>query len=185
MSVKPHAEPILYNYYVTEGISEIHLHRCEKVKDLGVLIDSKSSFEYSILGIIKRNFAHVGKESFVLYKSMVRSRLEFSNSVWSPYKVGLIDMLEKVQKRATKMVSNCSKLSYFDRLKYLGIPTLKYRRYRGDMIETYKILHGFYDCTVSPTLPRYDFTATRGNNFKLVKHYCKYDMRKFFYSENY
>jgi len=45
-------------------------------------------------------------------------------------------MLEKVQKRATKMVSSCSKLSYFDKLKYLGIPTLKYRRYRGDMIET-------------------------------------------------
>ena len=43
-----------------------------------------------------------------------------------------------------------------------------------------KILHGLYDCTVSPTLPRYDFTATRGNNFKLVKHYCRYDVRKYF-----
>ena len=75
-------------------------------------------------------------------------------------------MLEKVQKRATKMVSNCSKLSYFDRLKYLGTPTLKYRRYRGDMIETYKILHGFYDCTVSPTLPRYDMTSRlKGKQF--------------------
>ena len=49
------------------------------------------------------------------------------------------------------------------------------------MIETYSILHGTYDCTVSPALPRCDFTATMGNNFKLVKHYCKYDMRKYFF----
>ena len=46
-----------------------------------------------ILGLIKRNFAHVGKELFVLlYKSLVRSHLEFSYSVWSPYKVGLIEI---------------------------------------------------------------------------------------------
>jgi len=79
---------------------------------------------------------------------MVRSHLEFSNSVWSPYKVGLIEMLEKVQKRATKMVSACNKLSYSDRLNYLDIPALKYMKHRGDLIETYKILHGIYDCTV-------------------------------------
>ena len=59
------------------------------------------------------------------------------------------------------MVSACSKSSYSDRLKYLDIPTLKYRRYRGNMIETYKILHDIYEDTVSPTLPRCDFTATR------------------------
>jgi len=48
------------------------------------------------------------------------------------------------------------------------------------MIETYKILHGIYDCTVSPSLPRCEFTVTRGNDFKLVKRYCKYDMQKYF-----
>jgi len=51
------------------------------------------------------------------------------------------------------------------------------------MIETYKILHGIYNCTVSPTLPRCDFVATRGNNLKLVKHYCKYDMQKYFFTQ--
>ena len=40
-----------------------------------------------------------------------------------------------------------------ERLKVLGNPTLKYRRYRGDMIEMYKILHGIYDTAVSPDLP--------------------------------
>jgi len=38
-------------------------------------------------------------------------------------------------------------------LKVLVIPTLKYRRYRGDMIETFKILHGIYDTAVAPVLP--------------------------------
>jgi len=64
-----------------------------------------------------RNFPHVGKEPFILlYKSMVRSYLEFFNSVWSPYKIGLLETLEKVQKRANKMVLSCSRLFYSDRL---------------------------------------------------------------------
>ena len=59
----------------------------------------------NILGIIKRNFDRIGKDSFVLLcKSMVRSHFEFSSSVWSPYKIGLTEKIEKVQKRATKMV---------------------------------------------------------------------------------
>jgi len=47
------------------------------------------------------------------------------------------------------------------------------------MIETCKILHGIYDPTVSPCLPCHQFPATRGNNFKLVKHYCGYDIQKY------
>jgi len=52
------------------------------------------------------------------------------------------------------MVPSCKGLSYMERLKVLGIPTLKYRRCRGDMIETYKILHGTYDTAVAPVLPQ-------------------------------
>ena len=44
----------------------------------------------------------------------------------------------KVQKRATELVISSKKLSYIDRLVHLGLPTLKYRRSHGDMIE------GFY-----------------------------------------
>ena len=43
--------------------------------------------------------------------------------------------MEKVQKRATKLVHECNRLPYTERLKYLNLPTLKYRRHRGDMIE--------------------------------------------------
>ena len=49
-----------------------------------------------------------------------------------------VDKLERVQKRATKLIPELSKKSYSDRrLKALKSPRLKYRRYRGDMISIY------------------------------------------------
>jgi len=55
-----------------------------------------------------------------------------------------IEEIEKVQKRATKLVSACKTLSYEQRLIYLKLSTVKYRR-EGDIIETYKTLNKFYD----------------------------------------
>ena len=50
------------------------------------------------------------------------------------------------------MVRGCKDLSYTERLKLLNLPTLKFRRLRGDMIEVFKILNGFYDAQVVPNL---------------------------------
>ena len=72
---------------------------------------------------------------------MVRPHLEYANSVWCPYKIGDIKEIEKVQKRATKLIINLKNMSYTDRHKRLNLPTLKYRRLRGDMIEVFKITH--------------------------------------------
>ena len=47
-------------------------------------------------------------------------------------------MIENVQIRATKLVDGFHDLTYEERLKRLGLPTLTYRRERGDMIEVYK-----------------------------------------------
>ena len=81
----------------------------------------------------------------LLYKSMVRPHLEYANSVWCPYKLGDIKEIEKVLKRATKLIINFKNMSYTDRLQHLNLPTLKYRRLRGDMIEVFKITHKIYD----------------------------------------
>ena len=82
--------------------------------------------------------------------------------------------------RATKLVNNVKHLSYENRLKKLKLPTLKYRRVRGDMIEVYKIIHGKYDKTCSLELLYRSLHATRTNFLKLTNTKCHCDLRKYF-----
>jgi len=118
----------------------------------------------------------------MLYKSLVRSHLEYANVVWCPYKKGDISLLERVQRRATKLISSIKHLPYEDRLKKLKLPSLKYRRARGDMIEVFKILNGYYDNIDNISLAPNVSVATRGNKYKLFQSYVKYDLRKHFFT---
>jgi len=115
------------------------------------IITEKINKANSMLGIIKTNFRNINQDTFViLYKSLVRCHLEYANSVWNPYQIQFIKALEKVQMRATRLIYKLRNKSYEERLRILDLPTLKYRRLRGDMVETYKILSGKYDVSVSP-----------------------------------
>jgi len=99
-----------------------------------------------MLDIIKRNFVHISCNCFViLYKSLVKSHLEYANSVWDPKRKSDVDKLERVQKTAIKLMPELFKRSYSDRLKALNLPMPKYRRHHGDMIELFKIIKGIYD----------------------------------------
>jgi len=94
-----------------------------------------------MIGLIKRNFIHMDSRTFImLYKAMVRPHVEYTNSIWPPYKKD-IEAIEKVQKTATKLIISLKELPYKKRLLQLNLHTLKYRRLRGDMIEVYKIIH--------------------------------------------
>jgi len=77
-----------------------------------------------------------------LYTVMVRPHQEYGNVVWHPQLPKGIDLIEAVQHRATKMVPALHNFLYADRLKRMDLPSLMYRRLRGDVIETYKYLHG-------------------------------------------
>jgi len=73
-----------------------------------------------VLGVIKRNFVLTDEEDFrLLFNGFVRPHQEYCVSVWSPYLVKDIECLEKVQRRATKLVQGST--SSKDRLKLLGI----------------------------------------------------------------
>ena len=80
-----------------------------------------------------------------LYKTLVRTHLDYASSVWAPYKTKDMEILENVQRRCTRLLPYLKDLSYEDHLRMVKLPTLSYHRWRGDLIEVYKMLHGFYD----------------------------------------
>ena len=148
-------------------------------------ISEKSKKANQIMGIIRRSFRYLNKEIFTkLFKSMVRPHLEYAASTWNPYHKQDIKKLESVQRRATKQVPELKDLSYKDRLTSLKMPTLAYRRMRGDLIETYKIVTGKYDKAVSDLLPLHQVlgTTTRGHSLKLAKPSSHKDLSKFFFT---
>ena len=118
-------------------------------KDLGVTVDSQLSFEDHIankvrianamVGLIRRSFSYLSCYLFrKLYLALVRPHLEYAQVVWAPHSKKLINILENVQIRATKLVDGFGSLEYTERLRKLNIPTLVHRRARGAMIELYK-----------------------------------------------
>ena len=132
--------------------------------------DKAAAKATKFLGLLKRTFSAISKDLFIfLYNTYVRPHLEYCIQVWCLYLARDIDTLEKVQRRATKLVSELAKLPYESRLKELGIYSLFCRRQHGDLIETYKLLNGHYDVdwtkffTLSPAL------NTRGHHMKLYK----------------
>ena len=176
------------SYHLTSREQVYDLECVSDMKDLGVTIDSNLNFESHIqmkvnkanqtMGMIRRAFTHLDNDTFLcLYKALVRPQLEYANAAWSPHKVKDITTIENVQRRATKQIPGLRELSYEERLKQLKLPTLVYRRARGDMIETYKILSD-YNEEVSP-LFNINKSSTRGNALKLLKPRAKRDVRKF------
>ena len=82
--------------------------------------------------MICRNITYKDKSLIVpLYKAIVRPHLEYCIQAWSPYLRKDIYMLEKIQRRATKLIPGLRDLSYEERLKECGLTTLETRRLRG------------------------------------------------------
>jgi hypothetical protein len=148
-----------YDYYIGDIKTELTYME----KDLGVTVDGSLSFEdhmnikvkkaNCMMGMIRRAFQFLNNKSFVpLYKTIVRNGIEYGGAVWSPYRMKDIEKVEGVQRRATKVLPGMKEKPYEERLRILKLPTLRHRRLRGDMIETYKIVHGIYDKEVTPKI---------------------------------
>ena len=104
----------------------------------------------SIIGVIRRSFHYLGEDLFkTLYTTFVRPHLEYAEAVWAPFLRKNINMIENVQRRATKLVNGFWNLSPVERLLRLELPTLEFRRKKNDMVEIYKHFHVYDQSSIS------------------------------------
>jgi hypothetical protein len=187
------------SYTLKANNKTITLSTSNQEKDIGVTFDTELNFEEHIhlkintackmSNIIRRSYRFLDIKTFIpLYKAMVRSHFDYASSIWYPLKKRLIDQIESVQRRATKMLPNLRNLSYPERLSKLNLPTLAYRRARGDMIELYKICNNIYDSDVTKNLLTFNTdletrTSSRGHKFKLVQDRLKTRIRKQYFTK--
>ena len=101
-----------------------------------IIIDSELTFEKHIMekvkkanslaGLIRRSFSFLSPSLFrILFTTFVRPHLEYGQSIWSPHLRKHIDLMEGVQRRATKFVDKLYHLSYEERLAHVNLLTLE------------------------------------------------------------
>ena len=134
---------------------------------------------YSVLGMISRTFCNKKKTIMKpLNKSLVRPHLDYCIQAWRPHLIKDINVLERVQRRATRMVEECKGLDYYSWLKALGLTTLETRRIRADLIEVFKIVTGEEGLKEETFFIRENKTIgreRRGHKYKLFKKRIKTD----------
>ncbi len=171
------------------GDSEIEEGNYEK--DLGVYVDSEMSSSRQcgeaikkankMLGYIVRSVEFKSREVMLkLYNALVRPHLEYCVQFWSPRYKKDIAALERVQRRATRIIPGLKGMSYADRLKELNLFSLEQRILCGDLIQAFKIIDNvdpgdFFDLKKE--------TRTRGHKWRLDKGAFRTENRRHFFTQ--
>ena len=120
--------------YTLEGIQ---LEILDNFCDLGIQIDSKLKFHihtntvirkaYCVLGLICKSFECKDPDVMVkLYKTLICPIIEYNNVLWGPFYVLDNQKIERIQRKATRIIPFINHLSYHDRLRHLNLPSLQH-----------------------------------------------------------
>ena len=194
MRISRKRTPTQTQYVINENIVE----QAPIIKDLGVLITNNLSWSKHIesivssanktLGLVKRICKVVKNTNTrkILYCALVRPKLEYACSVWSPYTIKHRLLIENVQRRASKFILNYPEsMPYVERLQKAKLLPLEFRREINDLIIWFKSKHHLITMDINKYIstynPRYQSRNYDENNFNIIiRHKQEYFQNSYF-----
>ena len=163
------------------------------VRDLGIQMSSDLKFKTHVQRITANASARSGlifkcfktrDKAFLtsMFSVFVRPLLEFATPIWSPYQIGLITCVEKVQRNFTKRIPAVRDLNYPDRLTALNMEPLELRRLRFDLIELFKIVKGFSVIKFDDYFKLKQLTLRQNNDIQIQLHVTNSNLSKNFFN---
>ena len=188
-------EPCSHKYHYDMEGTILKRSKCEK--DIGVHVDDELKFESHIdksinkakrnMAIVRKTFSKLDKSTFLpIFKGLVRPHLEYATPVWNPHQNPVKRKIESVQRLATKRLPGMQGLDYDERLRRLKLPTLAYRRVRGDMIQCFKLIMPIKEGAYDKSLPKLldlksdlGIRQTKGHDKQIYKGTAKNNIKKY------